>query len=102
MTAPPAGLQLSKLPTIKGKKAAHAWIADELGVKLSFNHVVTAANKKQIPRRIIKGAIYFSTQDLYDWVIAVVGEPEAAEKPTAAPTYATHRYGVDLTPEWEQ
>lgn len=74
----PPGLQLSKLPTIKGKKAAHAWITKELHVQLSLNHVVTAANKKQIPRRIIKGAIYFSTQDLYDWVLAVAGEAEVA------------------------
>lgn len=74
----PPGLQLSKLPTIKGKTAAHAWISKELGVALSLNHVVTAANKKQIPRRIIKGAIYFSTQDLYDWVVAVAGDAEVA------------------------
>jgi hypothetical protein len=66
------------LPTIKGKKAAHAWITEELGVALTLNHVVTAANKRQIPRRIIKGAIYFSTQDLYDWVMAVAGEAEVA------------------------
>lgn len=71
-------VELSKLPTIKGKKAAHAWITEQLGVQLSLNHVVTAANKKQIPRRIIKGAIYFSTQDLYDWVVGVAGEAEAA------------------------
>ncbi|WP_006247733.1 hypothetical protein [Mycolicibacterium tusciae] len=75
---PPPNLQLSSLPTIKGKKAAHEWITQELGVALSLNHVVTAANKKQIPRRIIKGAIYFSTQDLYDWVMAVAGEAESA------------------------
>jgi len=74
----PPGLRLSRLPTVKGKKAAHAWIATELGVALSLNHVVTAANKKQIPRRIIKGAIYFSTQDLYDWVVRVAGEAESA------------------------
>lgn len=78
-TKPPVpDVKLSKLPTIKGKKAAHAWIANQMGVQLSLNHVVTAANKKQIPRRIIKGAIYFSTQDLYDWVVAVAGEPEVA------------------------
>jgi hypothetical protein len=76
--SPPPNLQLSSLPTIKGKKAAHQWITQELGVALSLNHVVTAANKKQIPRRIIKGAIYFSTQDLYDWVMAVAGEVERA------------------------
>ncbi|BCO43907.1 hypothetical protein MINTM020_47620 [Mycobacterium paraintracellulare] len=75
---PVPNLKLSKLPTIKGKKAAHAWITGELGVALSLNHVVTAANKKLIPRRIIKGAIYFSTQDLYDWVMAVAGDAEAA------------------------
>ena len=74
----PSGLQLNKLPTIKGKKTAHAWITEQLGVRLSLNHVVTAANKKQIPRRIIKGAIYFSTQDLYDWVVSVAGEAEIA------------------------
>lgn len=71
-------MRLSTLPTIKGKKAAHTWITEELGVALSLNHVVTAANKRQIPRRIIKGAIYFSTQDMYDWVMAVVGEAESA------------------------
>lgn len=75
---PTPNMKLSKLPTIKGKKAAHAWITSELAVQLSLNHVVTAANKKQIPRRIIKGAIYFSTQDLYDWVVAVAGEAQTA------------------------
>lgn len=74
----PPPMQLSTLPTIKGKTAAHAWITEELGVALSLNHVVTAANKRQISRRIIKGAIYFSTQDLFDWVMAVAGEAESA------------------------
>jgi hypothetical protein len=75
---PVPNVELSKLPTIKGKKAAHAWITNQMGVQLSLNHVVTAANKKQIPRRIIKGAIYFSTQDLYDWVVAIAEEAETA------------------------
>jgi hypothetical protein len=68
---PPEDMQLSKLPTIKGKTTAHKWIHEELGVGLSLNHVVTAANRKEIQCMIIKGAMYFSTQGLYDWVVAV-------------------------------
>lgn len=69
---PPAGLAVSRVPTLKGKRAAWVWINNELGVELSMNHVVTAANKKEIPRTMIRGAIFFSTQDLYTWVMGHV------------------------------
>ncbi len=70
--SPPPGLELSRVPTIKGKKAAWEWINKDLRVELTLNHVVTATNKKQIPRTIIRGAIFFSTQDLYEWVMGYV------------------------------
>ncbi len=80
---PPAGLELSRVPTLKGKPEAHAWITQKLGVAITLNAVVTAANKREIPRTVIKGALHFSTQDLYDWIMTDVVE-QTTEPSTGA------------------
>ena len=81
---PPPGLEVSCVPRIKGKRAAWEWINNELGVPLTLNHVVTASNAKEIPRTIIRGAIYFSTQDLYSWVMGYVVAQKAQQTTTGS------------------
>lgn len=73
----PEHLKLGKLPTLKGKVAAARWINETLGVGISLNHVVEASNRREIPRTMIRGALYFSTQDLYDWIMSFVVREEA-------------------------
>ncbi len=67
---PPPGLTLSAAPTLKGKKAAHDWIANELGVAMTLNYFVTEANKHRVPHHWIGRAMFFSTQDLWNWVLS--------------------------------
>ena len=71
---PPDWLELSRVPTLKGKRAAWEWINNEMRVPVTMNFVVTNANAKHIPRRRIGNALYFSTQDLYDFVMSRVVE----------------------------
>ncbi|UXA11809.1 hypothetical protein KXD97_28255 [Mycobacterium sp. SMC-8] len=68
--APPAELALSAAPTLKGKQAAHRWIAEELGVAMTLNYFVTQANQHRVPHHWIGRAMYFSTLDLWHWVMS--------------------------------
>ena len=70
-TAPPRGVELSRLPTIRGREGAHAWIFKTLGVPLKLNYVRAAASRREIPCREIGGALLFATQDLFDWVMSL-------------------------------
>lgn len=66
---PPAGVELSRVPTLKGKHEAHQWITDVLGVRITFNYFLTQCNAQRVPRMKIAGALYFSTADLFEWVM---------------------------------
>ena len=68
---PPPGVELSPLPTIKGKDQAHAWITQTLGVPIRQNLVTAAANKREIQCVKIGAALYFSTQALFDWIVSL-------------------------------
>jgi hypothetical protein len=68
---PPPGVDLSAVPTIKGKDAAHQWITTVLEVPLRKNLVVAAANNRTLKSAKIGGALYFSTQGLSDWVMSL-------------------------------
>lgn len=70
-TIPPRGVELSRLPTIRGREAAHEWIAETLGVPLTLNYVRAATSRRDIPCREIAGALMFATQDLFDWVLSI-------------------------------
>lgn len=72
--APPSGVELSRLLTIRGRKGAHEWLTTVLGVPVTLNFVRTAATKRQIPSREVGGALMFSTQDLFDWAVSLVEE----------------------------
>ena len=63
-----------RVPTMKGKRAAWEWINNEMNVPVTMNFVVVNANSKAIPRTKIGAALYFSTQDLYDFVMKRVVE----------------------------
>ncbi|MBU8819891.1 hypothetical protein KL864_28810 [Mycolicibacterium goodii] len=67
---PPSGLELSHVPTIKGKRAAWEWINNVLGVPMTMNYIVVNTNRRKIRRVMIGGALYFSTQDLFDFVMS--------------------------------
>jgi hypothetical protein len=69
---PPPGLVLSQLPTLKGTVEAWEWVNKDLGVAFRLNHIVTAAKRRELRSTIIRHAMYFSTQDLFDWVVRVV------------------------------
>lgn len=62
------------MPTIKGRRAAWRWINSVLGVPVTMNYVDVNTNNRRIRRTVIAGAIYFSTQDLYDFVMSHVVE----------------------------
>lgn len=68
---PPSGVELSPLLTVRGREGAHRWIATELRVPLKLNYVRAAATRGDIPSRRIGAALYFSTQDLFDWVVSL-------------------------------
>lgn len=68
---PPPGVVLSQLPTIRGKDAAHEWVAEVLGVPIRKNVLVAAANRRAMPCKKIGGALMFSTQGLFDWVMSL-------------------------------
>lgn len=67
---PPAGVQLSRLHTIKSSHDAHKFIAETLSVPVSLNYVRAAAAKRDIPCVKRGHALYFSTQGLFDWVVS--------------------------------
>jgi hypothetical protein len=67
---PPAELKLSAAPTLKGKQAAHQWITEKMGVAMTLNYFVTQANQHRVPHTWIGRAMFFSTQDLWNWVIS--------------------------------
>lgn len=70
--SPPPGVELSRLLTIRGREAAHEWIAGTLGVPLKLNYVRAAATAGNIPgTKKVGGALMFSTQDLFDWVMSL-------------------------------
>jgi hypothetical protein len=64
------GVVLTNVPTIRGRAAAHRWLKDVLGVPVTFNYVRDAANHRQIPCTKMSGALFFSTQGLFDWIMA--------------------------------
>src|SRR5262245_43459361 len=68
---PPAGVALSRMPTIRSCISAHEYINEVLGVPLAFNFVRAAARDGELPSRKLGHALYFSTQDLFDWVASL-------------------------------
>ena len=69
LPTPPPWLELSRVPTLKVKRAAGSGLTMRCEVPVTMNFVVANANSKAIPRTKIGAAIYFSTQDLYDFVM---------------------------------
>ena len=67
---PPPGVTLTTVPTIRGRAEAHRWLTEVLGVPVTLNYVRTAVAKGQLPGTRMSGALLFSTQGLFDWIMA--------------------------------
>ena len=81
------------MPTLKGKRAACDWINNVMHVPVTMNFVVTNANAKRIRRKKIGAALYFSTQDLYEFVMTQVVEQTGAYMPTESSAALTLNAG---------
>ena len=67
---PPPGVTLSTVPTLRGRQAAHAWVRDVLGVPVTRNFFHRAVHNREVQCKKMSGALFFSTQALFDWVMA--------------------------------
>lgn len=71
--------ELTPYPTIKGKQGAVAWYRDTLGVDvIKCNDIERNAASGDLPSFKVSGALWFSTQDLYDYLMSKrrVAQPE--------------------------
>lgn len=64
----PPGLELSDVPSIRGKDGAMAWFRDELGVPVGIRLVKESTENHTLPSYIIGGAVYYSSRDLWRWL----------------------------------
>lgn len=69
--APPRGVELSPLLTVRGRAGAHRWLTEVLGVPVTLNYVRSAATRREIPSTPVAGALMFSTQDLFNWAMSL-------------------------------
>lgn len=69
--APPNGVELSALLTIRGREGAHRWLTETLGVPVKLNYVRSAASRREIACAEVGGALMFSTQALYEWAVSL-------------------------------
>lgn len=72
---PPPGVQLSTLLTVRGRRAAHAWLNDALKVPVKFNYVRDCITRGEIPHRTVAGCKLFATQDLFNWAASLSALP---------------------------
>lgn len=73
----PPEVVLSSVPTIRGRAGAYAWLNDVLGVPVRLNYVRAATAKGEIPCTKLGGALFFSTQALFDWIMSLTTEATA-------------------------
>ncbi len=73
---PPDNVQLSSLLTIRGRRAAHVWLRDVLGVPVSFNYVRDCIARDEVRYTKVAGCKMFTTQDLFDWAAGLGGTTE--------------------------
>jgi len=67
---PPPGVVPSKLLTIRGREAAHAWLTNVLGATVPLETVGRAASARDIRCAKRGRALYFSTAALWSWFAA--------------------------------
>ena len=67
----PPDVELSPLPTIKGKDKAHEWITETLRMEIRKNLITAAANKREVHCVKMGNGLYFSTQGLFDWIMGL-------------------------------
>lgn len=62
--------ELTPYPTVKGKQGAVNWYKDALGVDVKHNDIHRKASSGELPSFMVSGALWFSTQDLYDYLMS--------------------------------
>ena len=67
---PPTGVELSEVPTIRGRVGVHRWFNDVLGVPVTLSYVRRATASGSLKGTKMGGARMFSTQDLFAWIMA--------------------------------
>ncbi|ODQ89953.1 hypothetical protein [Mycolicibacterium holsaticum] len=66
----PAEFNLSDLPLLKGKAAAAEWVIEALGMPCSVVTIEKALAKGKLSSSLYQGAIWFSTRDLWRWMMS--------------------------------
>ncbi|MGY4648387.1 hypothetical protein [Mycobacterium sp. URHB0021] len=66
----PPELNLSDLPSIKGKAAAAEWVIETLGLPCSEVTIDKALRNGKLSSSLYMGAIRFSTRDLWRWMMS--------------------------------
>lgn len=80
----PPDLNLSDLPTIKGKDAAAQWVTEALGLPCSVVTIKKALQNGKLSSSLYQGAIRFSTRDLWRWVVLAHRRPSETDRMVAA------------------
>ncbi|OBA71674.1 hypothetical protein A5633_22990 [Mycolicibacterium elephantis] len=76
----PPELNLSDLPTLKGKAAAAEWVIETLGLPCSVVTIEKALAKGKLSSSLYQGAIRFSTRDLWRWVVLAHRRPSETDR----------------------
>lgn len=74
-------------PTIRGKTGAQQWYRDVLGVDVKYNAINKAAGSGDLPSFMVSGALWFATQDLYDFLMSFrrsVSDPSRSSQGVSA------------------
>lgn len=65
----PLSPRLSPVPNIRSKQGAVDWYWDEMSLRVSYNEVQRKTANGEMPSFRIGGAVHYSSQDLYDYVM---------------------------------
>lgn len=82
---PPQGVELSTLLTIRGRKAAYAWLAETLNLAITYNFVRECIANGDIPFTDIRGVKCFSTVDLFTWAAQLGSHGAERQNPSTLP-----------------
>ena len=67
---PPPGLELSPVPDLKGAERAAEWINEALRIPVTPRYVKDQTDAGRITYAIISGCRFYSTQGLYEFIMA--------------------------------
>ncbi len=72
---PPSDVRLSYVPDIPQYDGAAQWCNEHLGVPVTGVTIKKAVRNRALPRTILMGRMYFSSQDLWNWLMSRRGFP---------------------------